>query len=61
MSAPLYISAQTIRELVSMKDVIDVVEKGLQAFSSQEVIQPVRSVVPISDHEGFVIYYDHAV
>ena len=54
---PLYISGQRVKELVGIKDVFEVVEKGLVAFSSGAnggVIQPVRSVIPISDHSGCV-------
>lgn len=49
-----YISAQKIRELVSMGDVINVVEDGLKAFSSGQVVQPVRSVVEVTEHNGCV-------
>ena len=46
-----------MKELIGMKDVLEVVEKGLIAFSAGAdggVIQPVRSVIPITDHSGCV-------
>ena len=55
---PLYISGQRVKELLGMKDVLEVVEKGLIAFSAGAdggVIQPVRSVIPIRDHSGLVL------
>lgn len=53
--APLYIPSCTIRELVSMKDVIDAMEDALKWFSEGgQVVQPVRTVVPIEQHAGFL-------
>ena len=52
MSGPLYISGDEIKKVVCMKDVISVVEKGLEAFSSGTVVQPVRTVVPVTEHNG---------
>ena len=53
MSAPLYISRQKVKELITMAEVIQVVQKGLEAFSSGKVVQPVRSVVPVAEAEGY--------
>lgn len=52
---PLYVSGERVKELIGMKDVIEVVEKGLSAFSAGAdggVVQPVRSVVSVRDHGG---------
>ena len=55
-SAPLYIPGSWVKELVSMEDVVKVVETGLGAFSRPDggVVQPVRSVVPVTEHSGWV-------
>ena len=39
-----------------MEDVVKVVETGLGAFSRPDggVVQPVRSVVPVTEHSGWV-------
>ena len=54
--APLFIPGEKVRELVTMKDVIEEVGRALQWFSSGEaeggVVQPVRSVVPVQQHGG---------
>ena len=54
-SVPLYIPGSRVKELVSMEDVMKVVETGLGAFSRQDggVVQPVRSVVPVTEHSGW--------
>lgn len=51
---PLYISGKQMRDLVTMADVIGVVEKGLKAFSFGDVVQPVRSVVKVSEYNGLL-------
>ena len=48
----LYIDKDGVNSSVSMAEVIDVVEKGLLAFSNGGVVQPVRSVLPIAEHGG---------
>ncbi len=53
---PPYISAAEVARLVTLKDVIQVVGDALMQFSAGEekggVVQPVRTVVPVKDHEG---------
>ena len=55
-SAPLYIPGSRVKELVSMEDIVKVVETGLGAFSRPDggVVQPVRSVIPVTEHSGWV-------
>lgn len=43
-----------IRPLLRMEDVIPVMEKALAAFSSGTVVQPVRTMLPVADHRGFL-------
>lgn len=52
---PPYISAAAVAKLVSCTDVVEVVRKALVQFSERDkggVVQPVRTCVPVSDHEG---------
>jgi len=53
---PLFIAAQKVRQLVTMRDLIEVVGPAMQWFSASEaeggVVQPLRSVVDVRDHNG---------
>lgn len=55
-AAPPFIAAQKVRQLVTMRDLIEVVGPALQWFSASEaeggVVQPLRSVVDVRDHNG---------
>ena len=55
-ASPLFIPAEKVRELVSMRDLIELMERSLQWFSAGEaeggVVQPLRSVVHVQDHDG---------
>lgn len=54
MAGPVYISASEVKELVSMRDIIDVLGKAMAAASTEGggVVQPVRTAVPVQKHEG---------
>ena len=57
MATPPFIPGTKVRELVTMRDLIAEVGRALQWFSEGEeggVIQPVRSVVPVQEHSGYV-------
>jgi ornithine cyclodeaminase len=43
-----------LRELLSMRDLVPLMERALAAFSSGGAVQPVRSVVPVRAHAGFL-------
>ncbi len=43
-----------VRKVLDYSDLIPAMEEALQAFSNGEVTQPVRSVVPVSEHGGFL-------
>jgi ornithine cyclodeaminase/alanine dehydrogenase-like protein (mu-crystallin family) len=45
---------EDVRRYLRMDEVIEVVEDGLAAFSSGKVVQPVRSMVSVADHGGFL-------
>jgi ornithine cyclodeaminase/alanine dehydrogenase-like protein (mu-crystallin family) len=42
-----------VDRLLRMEDVIPTMERALADFSSGEVVQPVRTIVPVAEHEGF--------
>ena len=43
----------TVGRLLSMEEVIPAMERALADFSSGTVVQPVRTMLPIAEHEGF--------
>jgi ornithine cyclodeaminase/alanine dehydrogenase-like protein (mu-crystallin family) len=43
-----------VRGLLRLEDVIPAMEQALAAFSSGKVVQPVRTMVPVSEHHGFL-------
>ena len=52
VSTAKVISNELIRKLVTYSDLIPAIELGLKNFSSGNVIQPVRSVLPVSKANG---------
>jgi len=49
-----YLDEATIRPLLRLEDLIPAMERALADFSSGRVLQPVRSIVPIPQHRGFM-------
>jgi ornithine cyclodeaminase/alanine dehydrogenase-like protein (mu-crystallin family) len=45
---------RAVRRLLRMEDLIPAMERALADFSSGKVLQPVRSMLPIADHGGFL-------
>ena len=43
-----------VRRLLRVEEVIPVMEQALAAFSSGKVVQPVRTMLPIAEHQGFL-------
>lgn len=43
-----------VRRLLRMEDVIPAMERALADFSSGNVVQPVRSMVTVAEHQGFL-------
>ncbi len=43
-----------VRQLLTMDDTIGLMEEALRAFSAGGVVQPVRTVVPVQPHAGFL-------
>lgn len=50
---PLLLTESDVRELLAMPELIDCMESALRAFSSNQVVQPVRTVIDIADHHAF--------
>lgn len=51
----VFLTEKNVKSLLSMKELIPLIERALGNFSggaSGGVVQPVRSVVPVQDHEG---------
>ena len=49
---PFIVSGKEVRSLVSVAEVISVVEEGLREFSSGRVVQPLRSKTLIPEKNG---------
>ena len=47
---PLWLNENDVRALLPMRDLIDVMERTLAAFSAGAVAQPVRSVIEVAEH-----------
>jgi ornithine cyclodeaminase/alanine dehydrogenase-like protein (mu-crystallin family) len=43
-----------VGRLLRMEDVIPAMERALADFSSGEVVQPVRTILPVAEHGGFL-------
>ena len=51
----LIIRAEEIRELLSMADCIEAMDRAMKAFSAGEVEIPARTIAPLSDNRSFFI------
>ncbi len=51
---PVLLSEQDVRIVLSMRDLIDSMESALARFSSQEVTQPLRTVIEVGLQKAFV-------
>src|SRR5215213_5295412 len=43
-----------VEKLLRMEEVIPAMERALSDFSSGKVVQPVRSLLPVDEHQGFL-------
>jgi alanine dehydrogenase len=43
-----------VEELLRMEEVIPAMERALSEFSSGKVVQPVRTMLPVDEHQGFL-------
>ena len=55
-TAPMYISAEKVDELLDWRELLNSLEVAMGNFSrggEGGIVQPVRSVVPVTDHKGY--------
>src|SRR5215212_7015012 len=50
----LNLDETAVSDLLRMQEVIPAMERALADFSSGEVVQPVRTMLPVAEHEGFL-------
>jgi alanine dehydrogenase len=50
----MFLDDEAVRRLIRMEDVIAAMAPALAQFSSGNVVQPVRSVVSVAEHGGFL-------
>lgn len=50
----MFLEEADVSRLLRMEELIPAVEAGLAAFSTGKVVQPVRSIVPVAEHGGFL-------
>jgi alanine dehydrogenase len=51
---PLSLDEEDVRKLLRMEDLIPAMERALSELSAGRAVQPVRTVVPVEEHEGFL-------
>jgi len=44
-----------LRQLLTMRDLVPLMEQALAAFSGGRVVQPVRTAIPVKEHSGFLV------
>jgi alanine dehydrogenase len=50
----MHLDEAAVSRLLRMEDVIPAMEHALADFSSGKVVQPVRVMVPVAEHQGFL-------
>jgi alanine dehydrogenase len=50
----MILSVDAVRRLLRMEDLIPVMEQALSDLSAGRAVQPVRQVVPVAEHRGFL-------
>jgi ornithine cyclodeaminase/alanine dehydrogenase-like protein (mu-crystallin family) len=53
-SSPAFLDENTIRPLLLLEELIPAMERALIDFSAGRVMQPIRSIVTIAEHHGFM-------
>jgi alanine dehydrogenase len=51
---PMVLDKAAVRGLLSMEEVISAMDQALASFSSGKVVQPVRTMLPVSEYQGFL-------
>jgi alanine dehydrogenase len=52
--SPMVLSEDEVRKLLRMEDLIPAMADALRDLSAGAVLQPMRTVLPVSEHEGFL-------
>src|ERR1043165_5201255 len=47
------LAEEAVRDLLRMEDLIPAMASALADLSSKKAVQPVRTILPVSDHKGF--------
>jgi alanine dehydrogenase len=50
----LILDEEAVRELLRLEELIPAIEQALADLSSGKVVQPVRTMVPVAEHQGFL-------
>ena len=50
----MMLGEEAVRRLLRMDEVIPAMERALADFSAGKAVQPVRTIVPVADHHGFL-------
>jgi ornithine cyclodeaminase/alanine dehydrogenase-like protein (mu-crystallin family) len=50
----LLLGESHLRQLLTMRDLVPLMERTLAAFSAGRVLQPVRTAIPVAEHGGFL-------
>src|SRR5256885_13815409 len=52
--SPMVLSEDEVRKLLRIEDLIPAMAEALRDLSAGAVLQPLRTVLPVSEHEGFL-------
>jgi alanine dehydrogenase len=52
--SPMVLSEADVRKLLRMEDLIPAMAEALRDLSAGAVLQPLRTVLPVSEHQGFL-------
>jgi len=50
----MFLSEDDVRRLLRMEDLIPAMERALFELSSGRIVQPLRLVIPVAEHQGFL-------
>ncbi len=50
----MFLDEAAVRALLRMEEVIDTMQQAMASFSAGKVVQPVRTLLPVSDYEGYL-------
>jgi len=51
---PIFLNEEQVRQHLQMMDLIPAMQKALMDFSAGKVVQPVRSIISVEQHGGFL-------